>query len=132
MYYNDLYANHYNVSRRSSDRWTASNPITNGMPRIVDDIYGNFLNLKFSDPTYSSITNAALMEDISYVRIKSISLSYSLNQKVLKPYGVSSLGFSLCLNNFFTFTNYSGIDPESSGAVYPITRSVSLGINLGF
>jgi len=46
--------------------------------------------------------------------------------------GVSSLGFSFMMSNFFTFTNYSGIDPETPGTTYPITRSIALGINIGF
>lgn len=45
---------------------------------------------------------------------------------------ISSMGFSLALNNFFTVTKYSGIDPEVPGATYPVSRSVTFGINVGF
>lgn len=133
VYYNDLYVYQFNTNRMNSNRWTELNPITTGRPRIVDNFNGKPQNIYLTNVTSSGIVdNGVLLEDISYVRIGSISLSYNVDNKVLKPYGISSLGFSLVLNNFFTFTDYSGIDPESSGAVYPVTRSVSFGINLGF
>jgi len=39
--------------------------------------------------------------------------------------------------NLFTFTNYTGFDPEVSSNgidnnVYPLTRTLSLGLNVGF
>ncbi len=132
VYYNDLYTNHYNVSKNSPNRWTQANPITNARPRIVDEYFGKPLNLSNTSPRYTSITNAVLLEDISFLRIKSISLGYSVNPKKLRKLKIQSLGFNASLNNFLTFTNYSGIDPESAGAVYPITRSISVGMNMSF
>ena len=45
---------------------------------------------------------------------------------------LSNVDFSLSLNNFFTFTSYSGMDPETPGATYPISRSVMFSVNVGF
>ena len=36
------------------------------------------------------------------------------------------------MNNLFTITNYSGIDPETPGAVYPLARTFTFGLSVGF
>jgi len=129
--YNDLYTNHLNVNRDRVNRWTANNPRTDGYPRIID-AYGERLYLDRINPTTSSITDVALLENVSYLRINSVALSYSLHPQLVKRMKLESVGFSCSVNNLFTFTNYSGIDPETPGAVYPISRSVSFGLSVGF
>ncbi len=129
--YNDLYVSHLNVNRDVVDRWTEDNKTGVKYPRLIDH-YGGKLFLDMVNPTYSSVTNGALLEDVSFVRIRDISFSYNFQKSFLQKLGVSSMGVNLSLQNFFTFTNYSGIDPETPGAVYPLSRSVSCGINIGF
>ena len=128
--YSDLYRNHLNVRKEMTDRWTKNN-IDAKYPRIIDP-FGNKLYLDQYNPTSSSVTLGSFLEDVSYLRIRDISLSYNLPKRWLTHVGVSSLGFSFMMSNFFTFTNYSGIDPETPGTTYPITRSIALGINIGF
>jgi len=36
------------------------------------------------------------------------------------------------LENFFTFTDYQGLDPETSGINYPTMRQASFGVNVSF
>ena len=72
-----------------------------------------------------------MLENISFLRVRDINFSYTFPEKVLKKLSLSSLGVFLSLNNFITITNYSGIDPETPGATYPVTRSVSFGLNVG-
>jgi TonB-linked SusC/RagA family outer membrane protein len=127
---NDLYLNHVNVPRAWANRWTPDNPITNGLPRIIDP-FATPLNLSLNNPTSTSITNASMMENVSYLRIGSLTGAYSLPQDIVKRLKIESLGFSFSVTNLFTFTNYKGIDPETPGAIYPLTRSVSFGINVG-
>ena len=45
---------------------------------------------------------------------------------------MTNLKMNLSLNNFFTITDYDGLDPETPGAVYPVSRSVTFGLNIGF
>ena len=78
------------------------------------------------------ITRGIMLENISYLRIQNISIAYNLGTEVLNKLKLSSMGFMLTMNNFFTITNYSGLDPETPGATYPKTRSVTLGITVGF
>ena len=129
--FSDLYTNHLNVRRDRTDRWTPSRTEGVKYPRIVDPL-GEVLNLDLYNVTSSSITLGSFLEDVSYLRVRDITLSYNLPRHLLEHWGISSLGFSVMASNLFTFTNYSGIDPETPGQTYPITRSVAFGINLGF
>ena len=69
-------------------------------PRLID-AYGKKLGLDLTNPTLTTITRGALLEDISYLRINTIALSYSLPQRVLERINFSSAALNLTLNNFF-------------------------------
>ena len=79
-----------------------------------------------------SIIDAVYLKNNSYVRIKSIILTYSLPSEAVKKLRMRGLSFNISMNNFFTFTGYDGMDPEIPGATYPTTRSVSGGVNVEF
>jgi TonB-linked SusC/RagA family outer membrane protein len=82
------------------------------------------------------------VEDGSFLRINNITLGYSLPKRWLKVVKIQKLRFYGTINNVFTFTNYSGLDPEvntrrdtpmTSGVDYsafPRSRSYILGLNL--
>ena len=84
------------------------------------------------------------IEDGSYLRVKSVSLSYNIKNNVLTKLGISRLQPYFTANNLLTWTNYSGMDPEvnqwgNSGAVqgidwgtYPHSKSYVFGVNLEF
>ena len=118
-------------------RWTVDNPITDGYPRLIDaygsrlkDGYGNLLD---KVRTYeSNITKCALLEDVSYLKLSSISISYSLPDRWIKAMKLGGITASFLMNNLFTITNYSGIDPETPGAVYPQSRSFTFSLSLSF
>jgi hypothetical protein len=128
---NDLYVNFLNVNRNVVNRWTVDNPRTDANPRIID-AYGDYLGLYNYVTTSSMITNASLLENISYFKVGSLSLFYSFDERLLRPLKISSLGLSFTMNNVLTLTNYTGIDPETPGAVYPLARTFTVGLSLGF
>ncbi|ADY51289.1 TonB-dependent receptor plug [Pseudopedobacter saltans DSM 12145] len=59
---------------------------------------------------YSSL----YLEDASYIRLKTVSFSYSLPAKYLRKIYVKNLSITASAQNLFTITNYSGMDPEVS------------------
>jgi hypothetical protein len=78
-----------------------------------------------------------------FFRIKQMQLGYTLPSKITKKAAISNLRFYVSLDDFFTFTNYIGLDPEtastnsSSGAgldwgSYPTMQKVLLGVNITF
>ena len=83
------------------------------------------------------------LEDGSYLRVSNITLGYTLPKELLKKYGVNKLRLYCTLNNIYTFTNYSGYDPEVSATSSLLTRGVDsssfpraksyvIGLNLTF
>lgn len=86
------------------------------------------------------------IEDASFLRVADVTLSYSLNKKLLSKLRISNLKVFLTGTNLFVFTNYSGYDPEVNTSrgqasyllpgldsqAYPKSRIVSAGINLTF
>ena len=91
-------------------------------------------------PTFSSTYN---LFDGSYFKIKQIQLGYTLPKRALSKVGVSNLRVYASLENFFCFTSYPGLDPEtaSSGSAsslgidmgsYPSAKQLILGLNLSF
>ncbi|WP_332023611.1 SusC/RagA family TonB-linked outer membrane protein [Kaistella sp.] len=105
-------------------RWTGEGT-SNSMPRAI-----------YGDPNQNSRVSDRYVEDGSYIKIKNINLSYTL------PKGAFAQNFSLIkvfvsAQNLVTWTKYSGFDPEVpvngiDNGTYPITRIVSLGLNVGF
>lgn len=74
------------------------------------------------------------LQDMSYLRLKNLQVGYNLPKNIIKKVGIDNLRIYLSGENIFTLTNYKGIDPERAGNInniYPLTKSYSLGINIG-
>ena len=82
--------------------------------------------------------------DGSYLRIRNISLGYTVKPSVLKKLGISALKIYATGQNLYTFSKYIGYNPEVNQygegvkgigldyGSYPLSRSVTFGINLSF
>ncbi|SVE36461.1 uncharacterized protein METZ01_LOCUS489315, partial [marine metagenome] len=70
----------------------------------------------YHDGPFSGFTGPAsqFIEDGSYTKLREISLSYLYNGDLINTFGVQSLDFALTFRNIHTWTNYSGIDPETN------------------
>ncbi|WP_345951348.1 TonB-dependent receptor [Mucilaginibacter sp. PAMB04274] len=120
-----------NVNQFASyvNRWTPTNP-TNEYPRANANTGG----LR----QYST----RIIEDASYLRLKTVSIGYNLPRKMLTRLHINNLRFSLSGQNLLTFTKYTGPDPEVSTnagnnlapgfdfSPYPRTRVLTFGANL--
>lgn len=99
-----------------------------------------------SDPNDNDRLSDRYLEDGSYIRIKNVSLGYNLPKDFLRKINVENVRVSLNIQNLYTFTKYSGYDPEvgastqdSTGLTfgvdngrYPSPMTVSCGLNLTF
>ncbi|WP_411031233.1 SusC/RagA family TonB-linked outer membrane protein [Spongiimicrobium sp. 3-5] len=114
-----------------SNRWTPQNP-SNTYTRAVT---GGRIN-RFSD---------YYVEDGAYLRLKSVSLGYTLPSKLMSKLKMNRLRLYVTGKNLLTFTDYSGVDPEvsvggqdnnlSAGGdfgSYPATRTILVGLNVNF
>jgi TonB-linked SusC/RagA family outer membrane protein len=111
-----------------TDRWTPENP------------NARFPRPDFTD-TYQTTTNLRIF-DASFFKIKQIQLGYNLPKSILQKAWLSELRAYVSLDDWFTFTSYPGLDPETSvnttqslaidAGGYPISRKVVFGINVAF
>lgn len=119
------------ISNRVKNSWTPENTNTS-IP-----IFENVSN--FSTNTQA---NSYYVEDGSYFRLQNITIGYNLPVAVLNRLNFDKFRLFVGLNNIFTITDYSGLDPSVGGDVdyrygidvgnYPITRSFTFGVNVGF
>lgn len=110
-------------------RWTREGDDTD-IPRAL---YNEGLNWLGSD---------RFVEDASFVRLKTLSISYSFPKKLIAKWGLTYLNVFATGYNLFTWTDYTGQDPEVSipspnklaidGATTPVSKRFSFGINLNF
>lgn len=116
-----------NQTKAVLNRWTHEGQITN-TPRAV-----------WNDPMENSRFSDRWIEDGSYLRMKTVTLSYDfpIKQKFIKTLQAYVTG-----NNMLTFTKYLGYDPEFSASqnplyygidmgMSPIARSVLFGVKIG-
>jgi TonB-dependent starch-binding outer membrane protein SusC len=87
--------------------------------------------------------SSRFVEDGSYARLKSITLSYLMDKRLIERVGGRSARIYISGANLFTITNYSGMDPEvnyrgdsnllraTDFFTYPQARTFTIGINLG-
>ena len=78
----------------------------------------------------------------SYFKIKQIQLGYTLPQNLVNRVKISNLRMFVGLDNYFTFSNYIGLDPETAtngGSAagidmgnFPTARNLIFGLNLDF
>ncbi|GHT68529.1 SusC/RagA family TonB-linked outer membrane protein [Bacteroidia bacterium] len=80
--------------------------------------------------TYYARESTNFMTDTYWMRLRTISLSYSLPQSLLNKVKVIKGGnLTVSGNNLFLLTNYKGMDPETSAAGSGVTGSSSVGID---
>ncbi|KFF03383.1 SusC/RagA family TonB-linked outer membrane protein [Flavobacterium reichenbachii] len=76
-------------------------------------------------------SNFAYYRDVSYVKIKNISLGYTLNSDLLKKLKISNFRIFVNVLDPFVFTNFDGYDPEWANAKFGINRPASVTTQLG-
>lgn len=121
----------YNVYVTSAHKW---------MPRMSP-----------ADANDNDRISSLYIEDASYIRLQNVSLAYRLPSKICDKMKIASMRFSFNIQNLYTFSKYSGYDPEVGMTMdqystngqdalmngidtgrYPTPRIFTFGINVGF
>ncbi len=124
----ELFSGQQNADVTAIDRWTENNP-SQTIPRAK------------LDP--AQIISSRFIEDGTFIRLKNLTLGYTLSQSLVKSLGISNLRLYASATNLFTWTNYSGFDPEvTSGSnterqgydsgIYPVSRTYNFGVTIKF
>ena len=77
------------------------------------------------------------LEDASFLRLRNVSLSYSVDRKVLEQTNVfTGVRVFVQATNLFTWTKFRGFDPEGTNVTtffdFPVPRTFTLGFDLTF
>jgi TonB-linked SusC/RagA family outer membrane protein len=122
----------YNKSVSAVNAWSGEGT-SNSIPRPIR-----------TDPNQNIILSDHLIEDGSYLRLKTMQIGYNFSPDLVSRIGLSTARLYLSGQNLFVITKFSGIDPEvgfdeNNSAVagiyqdlYPQVRTLSLGINVSF
>jgi TonB-linked SusC/RagA family outer membrane protein len=111
------------------NRWTPDNPTNENYRTGGQGFIGYF--------------SSKNVEDGSYLRLKTLSLAYSLPTNMIKKLYLSNLTIDVSAQNLITLTHYSGLDPEVSTAnnvlqpgydfsAYPNARTIVVGLKASF
>ena len=109
-----------------------------------DNLDAQYPRPRRGDDNQNLFISDRYIEDGSYLRIQNISLGYNLPADLNKKIGIGNLKIYGTIQNLYTFTNYSGYDPEIGSyngdalqtgvdrGRYPIPRTFTIGINAEF
>ncbi len=126
---NSQYSYHTNQFATWADRWTPENPSN------------KYFRVGGEGPT--AMGSSRVIEDGSYLRLKTVSLGYQIPSKYVKKLYLSNLSINASAQNLATWTKYSGLDPEVSVknsaltqgfdySAYPHAQTIVFGINATF
>ena len=117
-----------NQSADVLERWTPANP-SNSLPRA--NVFGG-----------NRILSSFHIEDGSYLRLKNISIGYQLPETVFGSLPLTAVKVYVSAQNWLTFTDYKGYDPEVSRfgnssinqgmdyGGYPASKTLLIGLNI--
>jgi TonB-linked SusC/RagA family outer membrane protein len=133
---NDVYrafernANYTNKPREILARWTGENSTNDA----------RFPRYSFIDNNNNARVSDRYVEDGSFIKIKNLQLGYSLPASLTKK-GLNKVRFYVQVKNAYTFTKYTGYDPEIPGGIletgvdrgaYPQPRTFAVGLDIKF
>ena len=112
-----------------ANRWTADNP-TSDIPAATNS-------------SSNRVISSRIIEDGSFLRLKNVTIGYTFPSQMTKKWKIDKARIYVAAQNLWTWTGYSGYDPEVSVrnsaltpgldySSYPRAYSVSFGVSLGF
>ena len=133
-----LNSKHTNQLVSAANHWTPRTVNPDGS--ITEGNYTNYLCAP--NRSLTNINTDREIEDASFLRLKNVQLGYSFPTKMLKNLKIRSLRVYVSAQNIWTWTKYTGYDPEVSTrnsamtrgfdySSYPRTRSYTFGVKLG-
>ncbi len=131
MYAEDMRTNK-NQSAAVNHRWRKNGQVTE-IPRAMSS------NIDAS--VYNALVSDRYVEPGDYLRFQYLQLGYSMDPKLIKKAGFSSMRFTASINNLFCWSKYRGTDPDHPQSGYsparddnqtPRAKSFTVGVTFGF
>lgn len=126
---NSNYYYHMNQFASWIDRWSPTNPTNK--------------NFRVGGQGPAAMGSSRVIEDGSYLRLKTVSLAYQIPSKFINKLYLKNLSVHASAQNLLTWTSYSGLDPEVSVkssaltrgfdySAYPQAQTIVFGLNATF
>lgn len=112
-----------NIYTNYDDRWTEENP--------SQDVF--WPRLSYGTNTNNSVASTWWKKDMSFIRLKSIELGYSLKKDTAEKIKLGGLRLYVSGNNLFYISKFKLWDPEldtRTGLKYPSTKSILFGLDI--
>lgn len=131
-WWTDFYAT-FQGAKSKKALYEAWSPTNKSASLAIVENNNNFSN--------AQVPNSYIMENGSYLRLKSLIIGYTLPRNLMNRVGIDKLRVYIQATNLFTITDYSGLDPEFAGenigfgidyGSYPNTRQYIFGLNVAF
>lgn len=133
--YTDYYNGSFNVRTNALNRWESPTDPGDGMtPRAA-----------VTNPSSTTVVSTRNIFDGSYLRLRNATFGYTFSNRTLQRLSISSARLFIAAENVATFTKYFGYNPEVNvfasspqprygvdQGTYPLPRTFSLGLNIGF
>ena len=114
------------------DRWHPSDPKADPYDPSINWVSGYYAYTG----TLSDINSSFNVVNGAYLRLKSIELGYTIPVNLTRGIGINDLRIFANAYNLFTLTKVKFVDPEhpsdTYGYLYPLNKTVSLGLNITF
>jgi hypothetical protein len=114
------------------DRWHPADPKADPYDPATQWIPGHYAYTG----TLPDVNSTFNVENGAYLRLKSVELGYTLPEKWMTKAGIKNLRVYANAYNLFTITKVKYVDPEhpndTYGYLYPLNKSVSVGLNVKF
>lgn len=134
-YGNDIFAAYHQPTR----------PITNKPIEFFDGRWtqpGDIATYPAAQFASTAYDTDLMVQDGSYMRIKQIQFGYNFSKELSNKFKLSQFRAYISLDDYFTFTKYNGLDPESGSfsdnsigvdrGFYPIPAKILLGLSVTF
>jgi hypothetical protein len=140
----------YNTQRRDLESFESQDLDHNKSADWAANFYSEenpsteYLRLDPNDSNSNTRISTWWVEDASFLRVKDVQLGYTLPMNMAENLSITKARIYISAVNIFTFTNYSGYDPESplntneptlpgvDANNYPLPRTITAGIQLNF
>ena len=125
---------YYLLDSRIADNNLAEVIINRYTPGSMNSKYP-WLPTQGTESEVSGLHSTFWLKNVSYGRLKTLELSYSLPEKLLSKIKISSMKVFINGNNLITIDGLKWVDPENTsqnGQFYPQSKIYNLGINISF
>lgn len=139
-FFQGVYGNQvYNSVKRFTDFWSVDQLGANKGTRLLDawsttNTSSTIPAISYSDDNNEKRVSSYYVEDGSYMKLRNAQFGYSLPQALIAKAKLEKVRFYVSGQNLFTVKSksFTGLDPENPNLAYPISKTVTFGLNVAF